>query len=49
MKKIEIIPQGDFILLKEEKIVLSNSKILMPNVGNETPLTCRVLAVGQGR
>jgi chaperonin GroES len=49
MKKIEIIPQGDFILLKEEKIVLSNSKILMPNVGNETPLTCKVLAVGQGR
>lgn len=49
MAKIAIIPQGDYVLLKEEKVVLTNSKILIPNVGNETPLTCRVINVGQGR
>lgn len=49
MKKIEIIPQGDLVLLKEEKVMLTNSKILMPAVGNETPVTCRVMAVGEGK
>jgi len=49
MSKIEVIPQNDYVLLKEEKVMLTKSRIMMPNVGNETPMTCRVIAVGDGR
>ena len=49
MSEHKIIPRGDMILLKEEKLKLTKSSIIVPNIGSETPLICRVIAVGEGR
>jgi co-chaperonin GroES (HSP10) len=49
MDALAIKPMGDFLLLKEEKEQISNSRLALPNVGDETPLKCKVIAVGEGR
>lgn len=49
MSEIKIVPRGDMVLLKEERLKLTKSKIIIPNIGSETPLTCKVIAIGEGK